>query len=169
VLNALSAKGLDVVAIGKINDIFCGEGITRSTPTKSNADGITVTLKEMQADFRGLLFTNLVDFDSLYGHRRDPEGYGRALEEFDRALPDLMGAMKDDDLLIITADHGNDPIHAGTDHTREYVPILAWSPSFTGAGQLADRATFSDLAATIADNFGVHFNTQGKSFLDQLK
>ncbi|WP_239614035.1 phosphopentomutase [Cohnella mopanensis] len=169
VLNALSAKGLDVVAIGKINDIFCGEGITRSTSTKSNEDGIAVTLKEMQSDFRGLLFTNLVDFDSLYGHRRDPEGYGRALEEFDRALPDLMGAMKDEDLLIITADHGNDPIHAGTDHTREFVPILAWSPSFTGAGQMADRASFSDLAATIADNFGVTFNTHGTSFLEKLK
>jgi phosphopentomutase len=168
-LNALKAKGLEVVAIGKINDIFVGEGITRSTPTKSNADGIAVTLKEMKKDFQGLLFTNLVDFDSLYGHRRDPVGYGRALEEFDRALPELMGAMKDNDLLIITADHGNDPVHAGTDHTREYVPLLAWSPSFNGAGTLEDRASFADLAATIAANFGVDLNTHGKSFLEGLK
>ena len=149
--------------------IFSGEGITRSIPTKSNADGIAATLKEMQSDFTGYLFTNLVDFDSLYGHRRDPEGYGRALEEFDRALPDLMGAMRDNDLLIITADHGNDPTHAGTDHTREFVPLLVWSPGLTGAGELADRASFADLAATIADNFGIVFNTHGKSFLDLLK
>ncbi|TFE29935.1 phosphopentomutase [Cohnella luojiensis] len=168
-LNALEAKGLDVVAVGKINDIFSGEGITRSTSTKSNADGIAVTLKEMQADFHGFLFTNLVDFDSLYGHRRDPEGYGRALEEFDRALPDLMGAMKADELLIITADHGNDPIHAGTDHTREFVPLLIWSPGLTGEGKLADRASFADLAATIAENFGANFSTHGKSFLELLK
>ncbi|QJD82343.1 phosphopentomutase [Cohnella herbarum] len=169
VLNALKAKGLDVVAIGKINDIFVGEGITRSAPTKSNTDGIAITLKEMKSDFKGLLFTNLVDFDSLYGHRRDPEGYGRALEEFDKALPELMNAMKENDLLIITADHGNDPIHAGTDHTREYVPLMAWSPSFKSAGALADRASFADLAATIADNFGVELNTHGKSFLEGLK
>jgi len=169
VLNALKAKGLDVVAVGKINDIFSGEGITRSTSTKSNADGIAVTLKEMQSGFHGFLFVNLVDFDSLYGHRRDPEGYGRALEEFDRALPDLMGAMGKDDLLIVTADHGNDPIHAGTDHTREYVPLLVWSPGLSGTGELADRATFADLAATIADNFGVEYATHGKSFLSLLK
>ncbi|TVY04504.1 phosphopentomutase [Cohnella terricola] len=169
VLNALKAKGLDVVSVGKINDIFSGEGITRATSTKSNADGIAVTLKEMQSGFHGFLFVNLVDFDSLYGHRRDPEGYGRALEEFDRALPELMGAMGKDDLLIITADHGNDPIHAGTDHTREYVPLLAWSPSFTGTGELADRATFADLAATISDNFGVEYATHGRSLLHLLK
>lgn len=177
VLNALEAEGRDVVAVGKINDIFCGEGITRSITTKSNADGIAVTLQEMQSDFHGLVFTNLVDFDSLYGHRRDPEGYGRALEEFDRALPELMRVMKEDDLLIITADHGNDPVHAGTDHTREFVPLLAWSPGFAGvgeeaaegAGHLADRVSFADLAATIADNFGVKFTTHGKSFLELLK
>jgi phosphopentomutase len=168
-LNALKAEGLDVVAVGKINDIFSGEGITRSIPTKSNADGIAVTLQEMKSDFRGLLFTNLVDFDSLYGHRRDPEGYGRALEEFDRALPDLLAALGEEDLLIITADHGNDPIHPGTDHTREYVPLLAWSPGMTGAGGLEDRASFADLAATIADNFQANFATHGESFLELLK
>ncbi|WP_373230441.1 phosphopentomutase [Cohnella sp.] len=175
VLSALKSSGHDVVAVGKINDIFCGEGITRSISTKSNADGIAVTLQEMQSDFHGLVFTNLVDFDSLYGHRRDPEGYGRALEEFDRALPELMAVMNKDDLLIITADHGNDPIHAGTDHTREFVPLLSWSPGFTGiaadasAGHLADRASFADLAATIADNFDIEFTTHGKSFLKLLK
>jgi len=169
VLNVLKSKGLDVIAVGKINDIFSGEGITRAIPTKSNADGIAVTLKEMQSDFQGLIFTNLVDFDSLYGHRRDPLGYGRALEEFDRSLPDLMEAMGEDDLLILTADHGNDPIHAGTDHTREFVPLLAWSPSMAGAGEIADRASFADLAATIADNFGADFHTHGKSFLGLLK
>ncbi|MCD9021273.1 phosphopentomutase [Cohnella silvisoli] len=168
-LNALKAKGLDVVAVGKINDIFSGEGITRTTSTKSNADGLAVTLKEMQSGFHGLVFTNLVDFDSLYGHRRDPEGYGRALEEFDRSLPELMDALGDEDLLIITADHGNDPIHPGTDHTREYVPLLAWSPGLTGAGGIEDRVSFADLAATIADNFGVDFATHGKSFLKLLK
>lgn len=177
VLNALKSSGHDVIAVGKINDIFCGEGITRSVTTKSNADGIAVTLQEMQSDFHGLVFTNLVDFDSLYGHRRDPEGYGQALEEFDRALPALMGVMKEEDLLIITADHGNDPTHSGTDHTREYVPILAWSPSFsagvgselTGSGHLEDRASFADIAATIADNYGITFTTHGKSFLNLLK
>lgn len=177
ILNVLKANGHDVVAVGKINDIFCGEGITRSRTTKSNEDGIAVTLQEMQSDFKGLVFTNLVDFDSLYGHRRDPEGYGRALEQFDRALPELMGVMKEEDLLIITADHGNDPTHKGTDHTREFVPLLAWSPSFKpvggaegiDSGHLADRTSFADLAATIADNFNTPFTTHGKSFLDLLK
>ncbi|WP_372629204.1 phosphopentomutase [Cohnella sp.] len=169
VLNALKAGGVEVVSVGKINDIFSGEGIARATSTKSNAHGIEVTIQELKKEFDGFLFTNLVDFDSLYGHRRDPEGYGRALEEFDRALPDMMAAMNDNDLLLITADHGNDPIHAGTDHTREFVPLLAWSPSLTGSGQLADRATFADVAATIADNFGIEFKTHGSSFLPLLK
>ncbi|MFC5403885.1 phosphopentomutase [Cohnella soli] len=169
VLDALKNRGLDVVAVGKINDIFSGEGVTRAIPTKSNADGIAVTAKEMAADFQGLLFTNLVDFDSLYGHRRDPEGYGRALEEFDRALPDLMAATGENDLLLITADHGNDPIHAGTDHTREYVPLLAWSPSLSGTGPIDTRSTFADLAATISENFGAGYSTHGRSFLSLLK
>lgn len=169
VLNALKDNGKDVIAVGKINDIFTGEGITRAIPTKSNADGINVTKQEMKSDFKGLLFTNLVDFDSLYGHRRDPEGYGRALEEFDRAVPELMAAMGDDDLLVITADHGNDPVHAGTDHTREYVPVLVWSPGLKGSGEIQVRSSYADLAATIADNFNVRFNTHGESFLQLLK
>ncbi len=169
VLNALKQAKLDVIAVGKINDIFSGEGITKAYPTKSNEDGIAVTLREMKGDFNGLVFTNLVDFDSLYGHRRDPEGYGRALETFDRALPDLMAATGEDDLLLITADHGNDPVHAGTDHTREYVPLLVYSPRFAGGGRLETRPSFADLAATIADNFGVKFATHGASFLGELR
>lgn len=169
VLNVLKQAGRDVVAIGKINDIFSGEGMTEAYPTKSNEDGIAVTIREMKKDFNGLLFTNLVDFDSLYGHRRDPEGYGHALEAFDRALPELMEATGVDDLLIITADHGNDPIHAGTDHTREYVPLLVYSPRFEKSEELETRRSFADLAATIAENFGIAFATHGTSFLKQLR
>ncbi|MFD0670490.1 phosphopentomutase [Cohnella sp. GCM10027633] len=169
VLNALKQSKLDVIAVGKINDIFSGEGITKAIPTKSNEDGIAVTAREMQGDFRGLLFTNLVDFDSLYGHRRDPEGYGKALEAFDRALPELMAATGSNDLLILTADHGNDPVHPGTDHTREYVPLLVYSPRFEGSGRMETRASFADLAATIADNFGLSYATHGHSFLQQLR
>lgn len=169
VLNALKNAGKDVVAVGKINDIFSGEGVTASHPTKSNRHGIDETISLMGQDFSGLLFTNLVDFDSLYGHRRDPEGYARALEEFDASLPDLISQVGDQDLLIITADHGNDPIHAGTDHTREYVPLLVYSPGLTQSVDLGIRATFADLAATIADNFGINGTQHGKSFLRQLK
>lgn len=169
VLNALQAAGFDTIAIGKINDIFDGEGISEAQPTKSNADGIAKTIENLDKPFKGLLFTNLVDFDSLYGHRRDPEGYARALEEFDRAVPELLKRIGERDLLVITADHGNDPIHPGTDHTREYVPILLYSPSFQQPAELAVRDTFSDLGATIANNFGVQSPPNGKSFLDELK
>lgn len=168
VMNRLKDAGLDVVAVGKINDIFSGEGVTEALPTKSNADGVKQTVAAMKRQFRGLLFTNLVDFDSLYGHRRDPEGYARALEQFDEALPELMAAFTDEDLLIITADHGNDPTFSGTDHTREYVPILVWSPAFAGTNSLGVRSTFADLAATIADNFGVAPTELGTSFLKEL-
>jgi phosphopentomutase len=168
-LDALRAGGHDVISVGKINDIFDGEGITRSIPTKSNAHGIETTQEELKNPFRGLLFTNLVDFDSLYGHRRDPEGYARALEEFDRALPVLLASLTEKDLLVITADHGNDPIHPGTDHTREYVPLLLYSPAFAKPGDLGVLASYADLAATIAGNFGVPFQTHGRSFLDKLK
>ncbi|HTG71454.1 MAG TPA: phosphopentomutase [Candidatus Udaeobacter sp.] len=168
VLNALKEAGFDSIAIGKINDIFDGEGITASTPTKSNADGIDKTIAQLKQPFKGLLFTNLVDFDSLYGHRRDPAGYSAALEEFDHAVPDLEQQLGERDLLIITADHGNDPVHPGTDHTREYVPILLYSPSFKKPGQLGVRSTFSDLGATIAENFGVQAPPNGASFLSEL-
>lgn len=169
VLNALKDRGLQVVAVGKINDIFNGEGVTRAIPTKSNAHGIEATIEELGESFEGLLFTNLVDFDSLFGHRRDPLGYAGALEEFDRAVPALLERLGQDDLLVITADHGNDPVHAGTDHTREYVPILAYGPSLTGSGSLGVRETYADLAATIADNFGVRGTGNGASFLRELR
>ncbi len=168
VLNALKDSGYDVISIGKINDIFDGEGITRSQPTKSNSDGIRRTADELAQPFKGLLFTNLVDFDSLYGHRRDPIGYGKALQEFDAAIPELESLLGEKDLLIVTADHGNDPTHPGTDHTREYVPILLYSPAFAQTAELAVRTTFSDLGATIADNFGVAMPPNGESFLDKL-
>lgn len=169
VLNALKNAGQDVVAVGKIGDIFSGEGITASFPTKSNRHGIEETLQHLDEDFSGLLFTNLVDFDSLYGHRRDPQGYARALEEFDAAVPDLLAKVGENDLLVITADHGNDPVHSGTDHTREYVPLLIYGPTLKNPGSLGVRGTYADLAATIADNFGVQAPEHGISFLSQLK
>lgn len=169
VLNALKNAGKEVVAVGKINDIFSGEGVTASYPTKSNAHGIEETLRLIQEPFTGMLFTNLVDFDSLFGHRRDPEGYAGALEEFDAALPELMDKLGENDLLVITADHGNDPTHTGTDHTREYVPILVYSKNLKTPGSLGVRGTYADLASTIADNFGVHGSDHGKSFLRELK
>ncbi|CAN7598896.1 phosphopentomutase [Paenibacillus sp. LjRoot153] len=169
VMNQLKDAGWDVIAIGKINDIFDGEGVTKATSTKSNLDGIQKTIDVLGTSFRGLAFTNLVDFDSLYGHRRDPEGYGKALEEFDAYVPQLKGTLGTKDLLILTADHGNDPVHAGTDHTREYVPILLYSPSFQSPVSLGIRGTFADLGATIADNFGVEPTKNGESFLHLLK
>lgn len=169
VLNALQDAGFDTIAIGKINDIFDGEGIGEAAPTKSNADGIERTIERLKQPFKGLLFTNLVDFDSLYGHRRDPEGYARALEEFDRAIPELENAIGMKDLLVVTADHGNDPTHPGTDHTREYVPIMLYSPAFKQCEALPVRGTFSDLGATIADNFGVASPPNGESFLGMLR
>lgn len=168
VLNALKDGGFDVIAVGKINDIFCGEGITEAAPTKSNADGIDKTREALDKPFRGLLFTNLVDFDSLFGHRRDPQGYAGALEEFDRAVPELAKRLGERDLLIVTADHGNDPTYPGTDHTREYVPLLVYGPGLSKTGSLGIRATFADVAATIAHNFGVNRPANGTSFLDEL-
>nr|WP_025335686.1 phosphopentomutase [Paenibacillus sabinae] len=169
VMNALADIGKDVIAVGKINDIFSGEGVTAAHPTKSNEHGIEVTIEQLRKPFEGLLFTNLVDFDSLYGHRRDPEGYGRALEVFDQALPDIISALGEDDLLIVSADHGNDPVHSGTDHTREYVPLLVYGPKLQAPDSLGVRSTFSDVAATIADNFGAAAPKYGTSFLGELK
>ncbi|WP_442601181.1 phosphopentomutase [Paenibacillus sp. KN14-4R] len=169
VMNHVHDGGNEVIAIGKINDIYSGEGITEAIHTKSNADGIQKTIDVMGRDFKGMSFTNLVDFDALFGHRRDPIGYGKALEEFDARLPELMERIGENDLLLLTADHGNDPIHAGTDHTREYVPVLAWSPSFKSSGSLGVRATFADLGATIAENFKVSSTGLGTSFLNEMK
>ena len=168
VMNEMKDAGLDVMAVGKIADIFNGEGVTESIRTVSNMDGVDKLLEVMKTDFHGMSFTNLVDFDALYGHRRDPIGYGNALQDFDERLPEIMGALREDDLLIITADHGNDPVHSGSDHTREFVPLLIYSPSFTSGGSMPLRKTFSDLGATIADNFDVKMPQFGESFLSSL-
>ncbi|MGD6795326.1 phosphopentomutase [Metabacillus indicus] len=169
VMNELQDGGLDVIAIGKISDIYDGEGITDALRTKSNMDGMDKIAETADRDFTGLSFVNLVDFDALFGHRRDPEGYGLALEEYDARLPELMSKLNEDDLLIITADHGNDPVHHGTDHTREYVPLLAYSPRMKQGTKLPVRETFADIGATIADNFKVTMPKHGKSFLHELK
>ena len=169
VMNALKDAQYDVIAIGKISDIFNEEGITDSVRTISNMDGVDKLIEVMKQDFHGISFTNLVDFDALFGHRRDPIGYGKALEEFDARLTEVMALLREDDLLILTADHGNDPVHAGTDHTREYVPLLAYSPSFEKGGAMPENETFSDIGATIAENFNVKMPAFGKSFLSLLE
>lgn len=169
-LNVLQEAGLDVISVGKIYDIFDGEGLTDSNKSKSSVHGMEQTIEMTKRDFTGFCFVNLVDFDALWGHRRDVKGYARELEKFDEKLGELMQNLKDDDLLIITADHGNDPTHTGTDHTREQVPFLAYSPSMTGFGRLEDTDTFATVGATIADNFGLVMpeGTIGHSVLNQL-
>ncbi|PNZ08854.1 phosphopentomutase, partial [Staphylococcus coagulans] len=142
VMNTLKDHDYDVIAIGKINDIFDGEGVTEAVRTKSNMDGMDQLMQIVQKDFKGLSFLNLVDFDALYGHRRDKPGYAQALKDFDNRLPELMDAMREDDLLIITADHGNDPTAEGTDHTREYIPVLMYSPKFKEGQALDTDTTF---------------------------
>ena len=170
VLNKLADAGVPTYGVGKINDIFNGSGITNDMGhNKSNNHGVDTLLKTMQLpEFtKGLSFTNLVDFDAMYGHRRDTEGYRDCLEEFDSRLPEIIANMKEDDLLLVTADHGNDPTYAGTDHTREFIPLLAYSPSFKEAGVLP-QGHFADISATIAENFGVATAMVGESFLDKL-
>ncbi len=167
-LNHLSEAGFDVIALGKINDIFDGYGITDHSKTISNDDGMEQITKITKRDFTGLCFLNLVDFDALYGHRRDPIGYGRAIETFDKQLPFLIKNLRKDDLLILTADHGNDPTAPGTDHTREYVPLIVYSDKITTGGQLPLLKTFADIGATITDNFKVQKPSHGKSFLDLI-
>ena len=168
VLDSLKDNGKDVIAVGKINDIFNGQGITETVRTKSNMDGVDQLLNVMDKDFTGLSFTNLVDFDALYGHRRDTQGYAQAIEDFDQRLPEILAALKEDDLLIITADHGNDPTFPGTDHTREYVPLLVFSKNMKASGALP-QGYFADISATIAENFNVPQTENGKSFLTLLK
>ncbi len=168
VLNKLVDNGFEVVSVGKIADIYNDFGITRKVPSKSNVDGVKKTIELLKEDFKGLLFTNLVEFDSEFGHRRNPQGYGEAIMEFDHLLPDIIASLNDDDLLIITADHGNDPGFKGTDHTREQIPVLVYSKGFTKSGVLADRNSFADIGATIADNFGVDIPNIGQSFLEEL-
>ncbi|OZI11973.1 phosphopentomutase [Bacillaceae bacterium SAS-127] len=169
VMNEMKDAEYDVIAIGKISDIYDGEGVTQAVRTVSNMDGMDKFIQAFDQEFTGLSFVNLVDFDALFGHRRDPVGYGKALEEFDARLPEVFGKMTDDDLLIITADHGNDPIHHGTDHTREYVPLIVYSPRFQSGKELPIRNTFADIGATVAENFGVKMPKYGESFLNDLK
>jgi phosphopentomutase len=169
VMNELKDGGFDVIALGKISDIYDGEGITDAIRTKSNMDGMDKLIQTFDRDFTGLSFLNLVDFDAKFGHRRDPEGYGQALEEFDARLSEVFKKMKEEDLLIITADHGNDPLHHGTDHTREYVPLLVYNSTYTKGKELPIRETFADVGATIAENFGVQMPNYGTSFLTELK
>ncbi|MDB8551450.1 phosphopentomutase [Turicibacter sanguinis] len=168
VLNELKDANKEVIAIGKINDIYVGEGITESILTKSNEDGMNQLLNVMKRDFNGLAFLNLVDFDAMYGHRRDPLGYAKCLEEFDVQLGDVLSQMKEDDLLIISADHGNDPIASGSDHTREYIPVLMYSPSMQAGGELPIGKTFANIGATVAENFEVELPAIGESYLASL-
>ena len=170
-LNALKDAGYDVISVGKINDIFVGEGITESNHSDSSVHGMQQTIDIAKRDFKGLCFTNLVDFDALWGHRRNPVGYGEEIEKFDKKLGELLPLLREDDLLILTADHGNDPTYKGTDHTREQVPFIAYSSSDTESGKLDTSDTFAVIGATIADNFGVRMpeGTIGTSILDQIK
>ncbi|MGP9042266.1 phosphopentomutase [Cytobacillus kochii] len=169
VMNELKDANLDVIAIGKINDIYDGEGVTEAIRTTSNMDGMDKMVAIAKKDFTGISFLNLVDFDALYGHRRDPLGYGQALEEYDARLPELFEQLNENDLLIITADHGNDPIHHGTDHTREYVPLLVYSKRLSQGEELPQGKTFANIGATIAENFQVNKPLIGESFLKNVK
>ena len=170
-LDVLKDSGLDVISVGKIKDIFDGEGITEAYKSKSSVHGMEQTIELADKDFHGLCFVNLVDFDAKWGHRRNPEGYAKELEMFDEKLSVLLEKLREDDLLIITADHGNDPTYSGTDHTREKVPFLAYSKSMEGRGKLPEQDTFGVIGATIVDNFGLEMPEQtiGNSLLSQLK
>lgn len=170
VLNVLKEAGLDVISVGKIYDIFDGEGLTESNKSKSSVHGMEQTIEIARREFEGLCYVNLVDFDALWGHRRDVNGYARELEKFDVKLGELLPLLREDDLLMITADHGNDPTHTGTDHTREKVPLLAYSPSMTGCGKLEEGESFAVIGATIADNFGLKMpeGTIGTSILKKF-
>lgn len=171
VLDALKESGLDVISIGKIKDIFDGEGITEAYKSRSSVHGMEQTIEMQKKNFHGLVFTNLVDFDALWGHRRNTEGYAKELEKFDKSLGVFLENMKNDDLLMITADHGNDPTFKGTDHTKEIVPLLMYSPSMNSDGKLEDQDTFAVVGATIADNFDVKMpeGTIGHSLLLALE
>lgn len=168
-LNFLEDKGLDVIALGKIVDIFDHYGVTSYQKTKDNEDGMDALVSSIGKDFTGLCFLNLVDFDALYGHRRDPIGYGKAIEAFDHRLGEVLPLLKDDDLLIITADHGNDPTYKGSDHTREFVPLIVYHHQIKHGKRFKTRETFADLAQTICDNFNTEKPVIGTSFLDEIK
>lgn len=170
-MDALKEAGFDVISIGKIRDIFDGEGITEAERSKSSVEGMEQTIEKLDQDFTGLCFTNLVDFDALWGHRRNPQGYAEELEKFDVLLGKFFEKMNDDDLVIVTADHGNDPTFKGTDHTKERVPFLAYSPSMKTSGRIDDQNCFAVIGASIANNFGVKMpeGTIGTSILGQLE
>ena len=168
VLEYLKDAGRDVIAVGKIEDIFNNVGITEVDHTRNNREGIASTLKYLERDFDGLLFVNLVDFDMLYGHRNNARGYAEALEYFDEKLPEILALLKEDDILLITADHGCDPTTKGTDHTREYIPLLVYGPRLKSGVNLHVRGTFADIAATVADRFDIHDFPAGTSFLPEV-
>ena len=169
-MQAVRDAGYDVISVGKIFDIFDGEGLTESNKSKSSVHGMEQTIDIAKRNFKGLCFTNLVDFDALWGHRRNPIGYGEEIERFDKKLGELLDVLREDDLVILTADHGNDPTYIGTDHTREKVPFIAYSPSMRQGGNLPEQQTFAVIGATIADNFGVEMpeGTIGHSILQIL-
>ncbi len=170
VLNALKDNGYDVIGVGKINDIFCGEGITETHYSDSSVHGMEQTIAICKKDFEGLCFVNLVDFDAQWGHRRDVEGYGHEIEKFDKNLGVLLEELREDDLLILTADHGNDPSYTGTDHTREYVPFVAYSKKMHQGGALENEDTFAVIGASVAENFGIDMpeGSIGHSILKEL-
>ena len=168
ILNKLSDKGLSVISVGKIYDIFDGEGITKKLTSHSNKEAVDKVLEVMNKNFTGLCFANLNDFDTLYGHRRDSLGYANAIEELDVEIPMMLNNLNNDDLLIITADHGNDPTYSGTDHTRENTPVIIYSRVFREPKNLPIMSTFADIGATIADNFEVDPPMIGESYLDKL-
>lgn len=169
VLNELKDRGFDVISIGKIKDIFDGEGVSEAYKSTSSHHGMEQTIELTQKDFTGLCFVNLVDFDAKWGHRRNPQGYAQELEDYDQLLQNFLSQLREDDLVIITADHGNDPCHTGTDHTREMVPLILYSPSHQGSGLLPLANTFANLGATVADNFKVTMPAYGTSYLKFLK
>lgn len=168
-LDNISEAGQMVVGVGKIGDIFNETGISKSIHTVSNMDGVDQTIAQMKLDFPGLIFTNLVDFDSKYGHRRDPIGYGNAIKDFDDRLPEIISNMKDDDILILCADHGNDPKHSGWDHTREYVPMVIYGENIAPSIDLGTLNSFADMGATICDYLGVKKTNIGQSYLEKVR
>lgn len=168
-LDQLSKNKFDVIAVGKIYDIFAGKGITESIKTRGNTDGIQKTISITKRDFNGLCFVNLVDFDMLYGHRNDVDGYAKALTEFDENVPKLIDGLKDDDILMVTADHGCDPSTASTDHSREYIPLVVYGKKLKAGVNLGTHSTFADIGATILDCFGIESQIKGNSFLKYLQ
>lgn len=168
-LDILKEAGKEVIAIGKIEDLFSGRGITRAIHTRGNADGIQKTIEEIKKESEGLIFTNLVDFDMLYGHRNNIQGYAEALEYFDSKLPEIIENLKQDDILIITADHGNDPSTPSTDHSREYIPILVYGNELKSGENLGTRKTYADISATILEAFNMPKLEYGESFFSKIR